>query len=135
MTELLKKAVNKLHQDGYTLVVVNGDREYTSRLAGLSPLLDIVKNTPEILHGACVADKIVGKAAALLLVHAGVREVYAELISSYALPVFEGSGIKLEYNKKVPFIKNRAGDDICPMEKRVLDIDDPVNGAAVLLKV
>ena len=43
MTDTIKKAVNKLNQGGYTLVVVNGEREYTSKLSGVFPLLDIIK--------------------------------------------------------------------------------------------
>ena len=134
MTDNMKKAVNKLDQGGYTLVVVNGEREYTSKLSGVFPLLDIIKNAPEVLSGACVADKIVGKAAAVLLVYAGVKEVYAKTVSSYAILVLKKAGINLVYEKKVPFIKNRAGTDICPMEKLVLDIEDPKAGAAALLK-
>ena len=134
MTDTIKKAVNKLNQGGYTLVVVNGEREYTSKLSGVFPLLDIIKNAPEVLSGACVADKIVGKAAAVLLVYAGVKEVYAKTVSSYAILVLKKAGINLVYEKKVPFIKNRAGTDICPMEKLVLDIGDPKAGAAALLK-
>jgi len=134
MTDTIKKAVNKLNQGGYTLVVVNGEREYTSKLSGVFPLLDIIKNAPEVLSGACVADKIVGKAAAVLLVYAGVKEVYAKTVSSYAILVLKKAGINLVYEKKVPFIKNRAGTDICPMEKLVLDIEDPKAGVAALLK-
>jgi hypothetical protein len=135
MTNSLEKAVKKLQQGGYTLVVVNGSQEFTSNLTGLSPLLNILKNTPEILRGACVADKIVGKAAAVLFLYGGVKELYAEVISSYALPVLEDSDIKLIYNKKVPTIKNRAGTDTCPMEKRVLNIDNPEICADLLLKL
>lgn len=134
MTDNMKKAVNKLDQGGYTLVVVNGEREYTSKLSGVFPLLDIIKNAPEVLSGACVADKIVGKAAAVLFVYSGVKEVYAKTVSSYAILVLKKAGINLVYEKKVPFIKNRAGTDICPMEKLVLDIEDPKAGAAALLK-
>ena len=134
MTDNMKKAVNKLDQGGYTLVVVNGEREYTSKLSGVFPLLDIIKNAPEVLSGACVADKIVGKAAAVLFVYSGVKEVYAKTVSSYAVLVLKKAGINLVYEKKVPYIKNRAGTDICPMEKLVLDIGDPKAGAAALLK-
>ncbi len=135
MTGSLEKAVKKLHEDGCALVVVNGVEEISSGLTGLTPLIDIIKSTPEILRGASVADKIVGKAAAILLSYSGVKEVYAEVLSSCAIPILEGSGIHYTFNKKVPFIKNRAGNDTCPMEKRVLDIDDPKSGAALLLNL
>lgn len=135
MTDSLERAVKKLHDTGCALVVVNGAVELSSDNTGLKPHIDIVKNTPEILRGASVADKIVGKAAAMLLLYSGVKEVYAEIISSRAIPVLENAGISYFYNKQVPFIKNRAGNDLCPMEKRVLDIDDPNIGAELLLNL
>lgn len=135
LTDSLKKAINKLQDGECALVVINGEQEISSALTGLTPLIDIVKNTPQILRGAFVADKIVGKAAALLLSFTGVRAVYAGILSDCAVPVLEGAGISYYYNKKVPFIKNRAGNDTCPMEKRVQDIDDPAAGAALLLNL
>lgn len=135
MTSQLEKAVKKLHEEGCALSVVNGNGEFVSHQPGLAPLVNLLKNSPEMLRGGSVADKIVGKAAAFLLIYGGVKEVYAEIISSHALMVLERSDIKLEYNKMVPYIKNRAGTDTCPMEKRVLDIDDVETGAAALLSL
>ena len=61
MTDNIKKAVNKLNQGGYTLVVVNGEREYTSKLSGVSPLLDIIKNAPEVLSAHALPIKLSGR--------------------------------------------------------------------------
>ena len=135
MTSQLEKAVKKLHEEGCALAVLNGGGEFVSYQPGLAPLVNLLKNSPELLRGGSVADKIVGKAAAFLLLYGGVKEVYAEVISSHALAGLERAGVKLEFNKKVPFIKNRAGTDTCPMEKRVLDIDDVETGAAALLSL
>ncbi|HOA33149.1 MAG: DUF1893 domain-containing protein [Clostridiales bacterium] len=135
MTDELQKAVSKLHDSGCAIVVANGEKVIASAETSLKPLIEIVKTSPEILRGAAVADKIVGKAAALLLVHSGVREVYAEILSDFAVPVLERAGIQYHYNKKVPFIKNRAGDDTCPMEKKVLYIDDPETAVSIFLNL
>ena len=50
-----------------SLAVVNGDREYSSSARGVKPLTDLLSSNREMLRGASVADKIVGKAAALLM--------------------------------------------------------------------
>lgn len=55
----------------------------------------------------------------------GARNVYADTLSEPAYAVFEKYGVNFSFRKLVPVILNRSGDDICPMEKTVLDIDDP----------
>ncbi|MDD3693282.1 MAG: DUF1893 domain-containing protein [Oscillospiraceae bacterium] len=132
MTCLMKKAKQVLHEGGHTFVLVNGEKQYTSTLTGITPVLCLIKDSPEFLIGATVADKVVGKSAALLFVFAGVSEVYADVISSLALPVLHDAGLKIKYSKKVPFIKNRAGTGMCTMEKSVVEISEPAEGFRIL---
>jgi len=40
--------------------------------------------------------------------------------------------IPLEHGEMVEYILNRAGDGLCPFERRVSAIDDPAEAAAVL---
>ena len=47
-----------------TLAVV-GERDYTFTERGANALCNLAESSPELLRGAAVADKIVGKAAAL----------------------------------------------------------------------
>ena len=72
------------------------------------------------LKNAFVADKVVGKGAAALMIAGGVRWIYAKVISEAALMLFSASNVELEYEEKVPNIINRAGTDICPVEKLCL---------------
>ena len=78
-----------------------------------------------MLKGASVADKVIGKAAALLMALGEIKEVYTLIISEPALQVFENHKIKYFYDKKVDRIVNRTGDGLCPMESLCLDIYDP----------
>ena len=80
------------------------------------------------LSGYSVADKIVGKAAAMLFVKAGIKEVYAEILSVSGKNFLEEHGINAGYETLAEKIINRTGDDICPMEKTVADIIDPEEG-------
>ena len=54
---------------------------------GVADLFALVTDEPGFLCGASVADKVIGRGAALLLLKGGAREVYAEVISSGALGV------------------------------------------------
>lgn len=73
------------------------------------------------MRGATIFDKVVGRAAALLLIHGGVKKVLTPTISRWALAVLKHGGAKAEYDKVVKNILNRAGDDLCPMEKMSQD--------------
>ncbi len=134
MTCSMKKAKQVLHDGGHTFVLVCGEKQYTSMLTGIAPVLCIMKDSPELLIGATIADKVVGKSAALLFIFAGVSEVYADVISLLALSELQDAGIKIKYSKKVPFIRNRSGTGMCPMEKSVVDISDPSEGFQILKK-
>lgn len=128
----LEKAKRILNEGGCTLALINGEKQFTSTLMGIAPVLELLEGCPELLSGASVADKVVGKAAALLFIYGGVKQIYADVISTYALSALESAGVSAQFSRKVPFIKNRAGDGMCPMEKKVLDIDDASEGYEAL---
>lgn len=78
------------------------------------------------------ADKIVGKAAAMLYVLLGVSEVYAQVMSESAQYTLARHGILPICDTSVKQIINRTGSDICPMEATVENINDPVDAFAAL---
>ena len=80
------------------------------------------------LKGFSAADKVVGKAAAILYVLLKVEAVYAPVMSEGAISVLAENGISAFYDKKVSRIINRTGDGLCPMEQAVSDVTDPEEG-------
>ena len=112
----LEKAKSILADSEYTLVLCNGDKLYTSRKRGVAPMLEFI-DTETDLKGFSAADKVIGKAAAMLFVHAGVTEVHADVISNSAADFLYVKGIPFTYNLLVKNIINRTGDGICPMEQ------------------
>ena len=92
---------------------------------GVADLFSLVTDEPDFLRGASVADKVIGRGAALLLVKGGARSVYAEVISCGALEVLERAGIEVSFGTQVPNIINRAGTDICPVEKLTAGTESP----------
>ncbi|KKT32759.1 MAG: hypothetical protein UX02_C0006G0027 [Candidatus Moranbacteria bacterium GW2011_GWC1_45_18] len=69
------------------------------------------------MRGAVVFDKIIGQAAAIFLVYAKVKEVWTPTISRSGKACLEKHNVKIDYKNLVSCIKNRKGDDLCPMEK------------------
>lgn len=127
MTTDLQNAKTLLEENNYTCVMCKGEQIYTSTERGVKPLVDLVDGN-ENLNGFSAADKIVGKAAAMLYVLLGVKEVYAEVLSRAGAEVFSKYKIACEYGELTEQIINRNGDGICPMEKAVQEIDDPALG-------
>lgn len=109
----------------HTIAVKKGDKVFTSSDRGVKPLLHLLENEKDFLKGASVADKVVGKAAALLMVLGGVKEVHTGIISEPAVEVFEKHRIPYFYEEKVKRIINRKGDGLCPMETLCIDVEEP----------
>ena len=76
------------------------------------------------LKNSSVADRVIGKAASMLLAHLEVKEVYTEIISETGIKILNDSNINIEYKKLVPYIKNRDKTDLCPVENLSLNIDE-----------
>jgi hypothetical protein len=107
------------------LIKKGGKRLFASREPMLRPLLSALEMLGEELRGTLVIDRIVGKAAALLCVHAGVAQVYTPLASQPAVTLLTSHRIGIEAREVVPFIRNRKGDGLCPMEQLALRYDSP----------
>ena len=119
-----ERAKERLQSMGCTCVVCKGEQVYTSKKRGVAPLLEWISDGVA-LRGFSAADKVVGKAVALLFALAGVRQVYAPVMSEAAVHVFSQQGIQASFDRTVPAIINRAGDGPCPMEQAVREIDYP----------
>ena len=118
----LKEIKEILHKKDASLVVCyeNGEIKeyYQDRIKDIK---DILKENEDALKGATIADKVIGKVAGSILAVAGVKEIYAEVISEFAIPVLERNNIKYEYQKKVDYIRNKDNTGMCPMENKYKD--------------
>lgn len=116
---------------GHSVAVCRAGEVMTRDGRGIAPLLAIASEE-SALRGASVADLIVGKAAALLMVRAGVSEVYAEVMSEAGERTLSEHDIPHSCGLLVPYIIDRTGKDVCPMERAVADVSDPAEAYAVL---
>ena len=102
-------------------VYVNGQLYFTSAGKWLYPLFDLevfMKNHPVDFSQANVVDKVIGKAAALFLVHLGAGRVHGELMSALAIDTLNNFHIPYTFNTKVPRID-------CKTEELLLSINNP----------
>lgn len=111
-------ATQILKDTGCSLVVEKDGETTTYNKKGVRDLVWLLDNEPERLCDAQIADKVVGKAAAGLMVQGRVREVYAEVMSQQALPLFDEAGIPYTYGILVEHIA-APEDGRCPLEKIV----------------
>lgn len=102
--------------------------------SGVAPFFHMVASHNG-LAGASLADKVVGKAVALLSLFAGIRSIYTPLISEPALHVLSPSTIYVEALHTVPMILNRDQTDRCPIETMVLTCEDPAEAFSILKPV
>lgn len=129
MTDL-EKAKSMLADD-CNLAVVKGGSVSRFSESGIKALLGIAESNKELLDGASVADKIVGRAAAFIMISCGVKEVYAGVMSKGAAALFAVHGVPCSCATLTDRIINRAGTDICPMERAVLSVPDSAPDEAV----
>lgn len=127
----IEKAKKYLNIPDVTCALCRNKQIFISEKTGISPMIEFIDNKVN-LKDFCAADKIIGKAAALLFALAGVKEVYGEVMSKAALPILQKYAIHYEYGTLTENIVNRKGDDMCPMEKTVLGISNPLEAYEAL---
>lgn len=117
----------KLYSTNASLVVqyANGEvKEYYQNR--IKDIKEILQNDKQALQGATIADKVIGKVASSILTVAGVKEIYADVMSKYAIPVLEENGVRYEYKNLVKYVQNNDKTGMCPMESKYreeIDID------------
>ncbi|SHG05448.1 DUF1893 domain-containing protein [Dysgonomonas macrotermitis] len=121
----MEKIITVLHDGNYSCVVENSNGIHTFSQRGVADLYNMVKNQPRFLNGASIADKVVGKGAATLMILGGIKELYADVISHPALALLQENGIEPEFETVVPFIENRDKSDWCPLEKICYEESSP----------
>ena len=132
MMEQAVASALQLLWDGQAACVVLRDGEIVRAETGrgVAPMIRLYEDGA--LQGAYVVDKIVGKAAAMLMTLGGVSGCYALTVSRAALDWFVGHGIPVEYEVCAEYIVNRTGDGMCPMEQTVKELTDATEALVAL---
>ena len=90
-----------LQTEDCALAVLHEGRISTFSGRGVRTLYNLLDEQPELLYGAKIADKAVGRTAARAMVEGGVSEVFAEVISDSACDTLRDGGVEVSYDRKV----------------------------------
>jgi len=108
----------RLKEKNLTLSIVKGGKVlFETQSHGIIGLLQAIEKLGEKLVESSVADKIVGRAAALLCAYSGVASVFAVTISEEGRKVLEDNHVFYEFENRVSNILNYKRTDLCPFEK------------------
>ena len=114
-------AKERLAAENHTLVVCRDDAVHCFNRRGVADLYALLHDRPELLRGASVADRVVGRAAAALMIAGGVRALHTGVVSRLALDLFARSSVEVYYDVVVEHVINRTQTDWCPLERRCAD--------------
>lgn len=112
----MEELITLLHSGGYSCVIAKDENIRTFTQRGVADLYDLLTQEPDFLKGALIADKVVGRGAAALMILGGIKELHTDIISTNALDLFKESDVKVDFVQEVPFIWNRNHTGWCPVE-------------------
>ena len=131
----MDKAREILLSTGCSIVVVKNDTVLIQKKGdGIRPILETIEELKQNIQGSIIGDKILGKASALLCVYSKMSGVYSLQATKTAIAVLIRAGIPVQTDEMIPYIKNKSGDDLCPFEKMLLNIDSPEEAYRILKK-
>lgn len=122
----LEIAKNRLQSKDVTLVIVkNREVIFETEEHKIKGFLGAIEKLGKSLEGSSIADRVVGKAIALLCVYSKVYSVYAAILSKEAKRVLEKYQISHEWSIIVEEILNLEKNRACPFEMKARNMSDP----------
>jgi hypothetical protein len=123
--EIAKMELSERH---LSLSIVKGRQViFEAKTHGVLGFMEAVEKFKDRLDGASVADRVVGKAIALLSVYVNVKAVYAMTISRAAKALLEGNAVHVRWDTLVENILDAGKSKTCPFEQLVERITDPAD--------
>ena len=118
--------LKRLLKDFSLIILKNKKIIYKSEKQGIIPLIEALEMPNKLaLENSIIADRITGKAAALLFALIKPQFLFTIVISRQAKTFLEKIGLSFRYERLVEKIMNRDKTDVCPFEKITEDVEDP----------
>ena len=127
-----RQMLDILNEQSLSLLVYNEGSLTSHDNRGVKDLLQLLEQQPERLKGAVVADKLIGKAAASLMVAGGVKAVYTNTISTPAREMLEQAGASVFAHQEIPMVLNRDGSAQCPFDAKLNEAKTAEECVAIL---
>ncbi len=109
-------------------VLAGGHTVFSSDGSWLHPLLELgafLTSGPRPRGELVAVDKVVGKAAAMIMVHLGIQRVHAGIMSRLAVTFLESRGIPFTYDELVDRV-------LCRTEELLAEIEDPAEAFRII---
>ena len=127
----LEVARRTLEEERLTFAIVKEGRLLASSAEpGVRPFFDAVAAPGAALDGAAAADRVVGRAVALLCLYADIVAVYTPLASEPAMRALEA--VEVHAEQVVPHILNSTATGLCPFESLTAAIETPDEAFAAI---
>ena len=124
----VSEAIREITDKKNTFVLIKNDQiVYRTSGRGVRPFLVLLATEEgrDLLKDAVVVDKLIGKGAAMLAVFGKASRVYGVTMSESGRDFLEKHGKLHGFTRCVDVISKRDGKGICPIERSVLEIEDP----------
>ncbi len=122
----LEIAKKQLYSKQLTLAIVKNNKVlFQTNSHKISGFINAIDTLGLQLNEASLADRVAGKALALLCVYAGIREVYAEVLSKKAQALFHENKVPCQWLQLVDNVLDIDKSGVCPFEKAASEILDP----------
>lgn len=122
-------AKKRLQTKDLTLVIVKNSKIiFKTTETGIKGFLKAIEESENSLENASIADKVVGKAIALLCIYSKVSAVYAKVLSKKAKNILKKHKIDHEWSLLVDEILDFKKNQTCPFEMKAKNILDPTIG-------
>ena len=113
--------LQRMRDDGLTLLVARDEKViFRSKLPGLATLALVVKEKPELLSGSIVVDKVVGVAAAILLISVKPKQVIGAVMSLGAQERLAREEAAPHARELVEMILDETGEVLDPWEAKAM---------------
>lgn len=131
----MNRYLDVLEKSGNSLMIYkNGALLFESDLGGIRPHLKAIDEHGGVLEGTLMVDKILGRAAAFLVVYSKAAEAITNIVSTPGKQVLDANHLKFSYREEVLYIKMKNGVIYCPFESMVQGIDDPDEAYAAIVE-
>lgn len=124
----LNDAIAEITAKKHSFILIKNDEIiYRTSGRGVRPFLDLLETEEgrQMLEGAIVVDKLIGKGAAMLAVYGKASSVYGVTMSDSGKAFLEQHDKLNGFTRCVEVISQRDGKGLCPIERSVLDVEDP----------
>ena len=99
---------------------------------GIKPILEVIEEMGEDIHGSVIGDRFLGRASALLCRYVKAQGVYSPQGTKTGIALLIMGGVPCQVGELIPQIMNRNGDGLCPFEKMLKDVGSPDEAYKIL---